>query len=178
MITTVNDFVEEARRYRTIAEKALAQVSDDGLNRVIAPDGNSMAMLVRHVSGNLVSRFTDFLTTDGEKPWRNRDSEFQTREYSRAEIRGLWNTGWQALEASAASLTQQDLEKTVTIRGSSLTVQAALFRALAHISYHTGQIVLLARILAHDEWKWISIPKGMSGKSNENPVREKSPLPR
>lgn len=166
MIPTVEDFLEEARRYRSVAEKALDQVSDDSLNRVLAPDGNSMAMLVRHLSGNMVSRFTDFLTTDGDKPWRDRDSEFDTREYSREQIRELWAKGWQTLETSVGSLTEQDLQKTISIRGSALTVRAALFRALAHVSYHTGQIVLLARILAHDEWKWISIPKRQrTGKS-------------
>ncbi|MBI2817826.1 MAG: DUF1572 family protein [Acidobacteria bacterium] len=178
MIPAVQDFIEETRRYYTIAEKALDQVSDEALNRVLAPNGNSVAMLVRHVSGNLISRFTDFLTTDGEKPWRDRDLEFQTREYSRQETRELWEKGWQTLENALASLTQDDLEKTVTIRGSALTVRAALLRSLAHIAYHAGQIVLLARILAYDEWKWISIPKGMSEKRNENPIREKSPITR
>src|SRR4051812_2267961 len=147
MIPAVHDFLEEARRYRSVAEKAIAQVSDENLNRVLASDGNSVAMLVRHLSGNMVSRFTDFLTSDGDKPWRHRDSEFEAQQYSRADVAELWEKGWTVLEAAVIPLTQDDLAKTITIRSVPLTVQQALFRAAAHLAYHSGQIVLLARIV-------------------------------
>ena len=152
-------FNAEFSRYKIIGEKAIAQVSDDALNRIGAPDGNSIAMLVRHLSGNFYSRFTDFLTSDGEKPWRERDREFLERPYSRAEVEAMWTGGWRTLFDAVGTLTDDDLNRTVTIRGQQLTVLEALVRALAHGSYHVGQIVILARMLAHGQWEWISIPK-------------------
>ena len=155
----LKDFAKEFRDYRASAEKAIAQVSDAALNHVPVPDANSIAMLVRHMSGNLRSRFTDFLTTDGEKPWRDRDSEFVERQYSREEVLAMWAAGWSVLDAALAPLTDADLGRTVHLRGEAIPVHQALCRALAHMSYHTGQIVLLARVLATGEWKWITIPK-------------------
>jgi hypothetical protein len=172
----VKDFIDEYERYRLTGEKAMAQVSDEALNRVVAPDGNSIAMLVRHVGGNLVSRFTDFLTTDGEKPWRDRDDEFADGVYTRAEVDEAWTTGWNVLEAELKKLTDDDLERLVTIRGQEMTVHAALCRSLAHASMHVGQIILLARMQASDEWKWITIPKGQSQQYNQNPTLEKRPV--
>jgi hypothetical protein len=141
----------------------------------VAPNGNSIAMLVRHLGGNLASRFTDFLTADGEKPWRNRDDEFADGVYSRAEVDEAWRAGWDVLRRELAALTDADLERQVTIRGQGLTVHAALCRSLAHAAMHVGQIILLARIVATDEWKWISIPKGQSQQYNQNPTLEKRP---
>jgi hypothetical protein len=171
----VQDFIDEYERYRLTAEKAMAQVTDEGMNRVVAPNGNSIAMLVRHLGGNLASRFTDFLTADGEKPWRNRDDEFADGVYSRAEVDEAWRAGWDVLRRELAALTDADLERQVTIRGQGLTVHAALCRSLAHAAMHVGQIILLARIVATDEWKWISIPKGQSQQYNQNPTLEKRP---
>lgn len=171
----VKDFIDEYARYRAMGEKAMEQVSDDALNRVIVPNGNSIAMLVRHMGGNLVSRFTDFLTADGEKPWRNRDDEFAEGEYSRAVVDEAWTTGWNVLEAELKKLTDDDLERLVTIRNQELSVHAALSRSLAHVSMHVGQIILLARMLASHEWRWISIPKGQSQQYNQNPTLEKGP---
>ncbi|MDR1990508.1 MAG: DUF1572 domain-containing protein [Acidobacteriaceae bacterium] len=171
----VKDFIDEYERYRLIGERALAQVSGDGLNRVVAPDGNSVAMLVRHISGNFTSRFTNFLTSDGEKPWRNRDDEFAEGTYSRAEVDETWTAGWRVLNAELRNLTEDDLARTVTIRGQALTVHAALSRSLAHVAMHVGQIVLLARILATKDWQWISIPKGQSQQYNQKPTLEKRP---
>jgi len=108
--------VNEFARYRVIAEKALAQVPDDALNLIPAADSNSMAMLVRHLSGNLVSRFTDFLTSDGEKPWRNRDAEFEERPYSRSEVDRMWQRGWGVLEQTLSELSDADLPSPVRIR--------------------------------------------------------------
>lgn len=162
----VESFVAEFRRYRVTAEKALAQLPDGALNRVTAPDGNSAAMLVRHLSGNLTSRFTDFLTSDGEKPWRQRDAEFAEREYDRRELETMWEDAWDLVDRELEKLSDCHLNLQVTIRGQCLTVHAALARALAHVAYHVGQIVLLARTLGPEEWRWISIPKGRSEEYN------------
>ncbi len=171
----IDDFAAEYRRYRLIAERALAQIPDAMLNHVPAPDGNSAAMLVFHISGNLASRFTDFLTTDGEKPWRARDEEFADRECTRAEVDAKWVVGWQVLEQQLATLTDADLARTVTIRQQPLSVHAALCRSAAHMAYHVGQLVLIARSTATAEWQSLSIPKGTSDAYNANPTREKSP---
>lgn len=171
----LKDLVDEFSRYRSIAEKALQQVSDQALNEVRGADNNSIAMIVRHISGNLLSRFTDFLTTDGEKPWRDRDSEFEERQYERKDVEGMWNEGWATLESALAGLTDEHLQRHVYIRGSVWTVHEALCRSLAHVSYHVGQIVLLARILNAGDWRWISIARGKSGEYNRNPTREKKP---
>ena len=173
MISEIEDFLGEYRRYRAIGEKALAQVSDDALNRIPAADGNSIAMVVRHMGGNLASRFTNLLTEDGEKPWRDRDAEFETRPYTRAEVDALWAHGWDVVEREVAALTDAQLGATVHIRNQPLTVHAALCRSLAHVAYHVGQIVLLARMAADAEWQWISIPKGGSDAYNANPQHEK-----
>src|SRR5436305_11637832 len=134
----IENFVKEYQSYRRIGEKALAQVSDDALNRVIGTDNNSVAMIVRHISGNLRSRFTDFLASDGEKPWRDRDDEFAERHYMPQEIDQLWRQGWAVVEEALAQLTDADLERQVTIRGQPHTVHAALTRSLAHVAYHVG----------------------------------------
>ena len=171
----VNDLRDEYTRYRLIGEKAIAQVSDDALNRIVAPDGNSIAMLARHIGGNFVSRFTDFLTEDGEKPWRNRDGEFDEGPFTRAVIEDVWKTGWDLARCEIAKLTDDDLERFVKIRGQELTVHAALSRSLAHASMHVGQIILLARMLAEAPWQSLSIPRGQSQLYNQNPTLEKRP---
>lgn len=169
----IDSFQTELSRYRSIGEKALAQVPDEALSRMPSPDGNSVATLVRHLSGNMKSRFTDFLTSDGEKPWRERDREFDEWHPSRAELDTAWREGWQVLEKAVGDLTDSQLQRQVTIRGRNLTVHDALSRALGHIAYHVGQIVLLARMHASGDWEWISIPKGGSAAYNENPTLEK-----
>ena len=171
----ISDFVDEYRRYRLLGEKAMAQVDDGVLNRRATDEGNSIAMIVRHLGGNLASRFTDFLTDDGEKPWRERDAEFETQDYKRAEVQRWWARGWEALEATLATLGDADLARTVRVRGQPLTVHAALCRSLSHVSYHVGQIVLLARSSAGEAWQTLSIPKGQSAEYNRNPTLEKRP---
>jgi hypothetical protein len=161
------DFRTELDRYRLLGERAMAQVSDEALNTLPAPEANSIAMIVRHISGNLVSRFTDFLTTDGEKRDRHRDVEFETRPYSRAEVEEVWRRGWSVLERTLAGIDDGDLMATVTIRQQPMTVHSALSRALAHIAYHVGQLVLLARVYAGDQWQSLSIPKGQSETFNQ-----------
>lgn len=172
----VKDFIDEYRRYRHIGERALQQLPEPALNRVSAPDGNSPAMIVRHLSGNLKSRFTDFLTSDGEKSWRDRDEEFAERAYSRGDVERMWEAGWAALEYALAELTDADLSRQVMIRGQTLRVHAALCRSLSHASYHVGQLVLLARQGAVAPWQWITIPKGESTGYNANPNLEKGPV--
>lgn len=171
----LQDLIDELHRYRLTGERALAQVPDAALNTVPAPDANSVAMLVRHMSGNLISRFTDFLTADGEKPWRARDAEFEERRYSRRELDEHWRNGWEVLERALASLSNDDLGRTVMIRGQPLTVHAALCRASTHMAYHVGQLVLLARGMATTPWQWISVPKGQSDAYNREPTMEKRP---
>jgi len=171
----IEDFRSEFERYRLLAEKALAQMPDSALNTVTAPDGNSAAMIVRHMSGNLVSRFTNFLTEDGEKPYRDRDREFDDRAYTRAELDEMWKKGWAVLQDNVAQLRDEDLSRTVSIRQVPLTVHAALTRAIAHQAYHVGQIVLLARMTASNEWQSLSIPRGKSQQYNAAPDREKRP---
>ena len=168
------DFFNEYTRYRSLGEKALAQVPDAALNRMPTQEGNSIAMLVRHIGGNLASRFTDFLTTDGEKPWRDRDGEFAEGPFTRAQIDEVWKKGWDVVEGEVGKLDDDDLGRTITIRGTELTVHEALCRSIAHTSMHVGQIILLARMYATSEWQTLSIPKGKSQDYNKNPVLEKS----
>jgi uncharacterized damage-inducible protein DinB len=171
----IKDFLYEYHRYRGIGLKAIAQVSDEALNQVIGPDNNSIAMIARHISGNLRSRFTDFLTSDGEKPWRDRDSEFADVTYDRQAVERMWAEGYQVVEDQLAAMTDADLERQVAIRNHSLSVNEALCRSVAHTAYHVGQIVLLARILNEGNWQWISVPKGKSQEYNLNPTMEKKP---
>ena len=171
----ISDFLDEFRRYRLLGEKALTQLPDDALNRIPAADANSVAMLMRHVGGNLASRFTNFLAEDGEKPWRERDTEFETRGYTRAEVDEWWTRGWSVLEREVGALGDADLPRTVHIRGQPLTVHQALCRSLAHVAMHVGQIVLLAREATGDRWQTLSIPKGKSAEYNRSPTLEKRP---
>lgn len=171
----IKDFIDEYLRYKITGRKAIDQVPDADLNRVIGEDANSIAVIVRHIGGNLESRFTDFLGSDGEKPWRDREAEFEQGDYSREEIVRRWESGWAVLERELARLSDADLERAVTIRGTAFTVHEALARSLAHTAYHVGQIVLLARMLKGKDWRWISIPRGESQRYNQNPTMEKKP---
>jgi hypothetical protein len=163
----------EYLRYKALAEGAIDQLDESDLALPGAGGGNSIAVLCRHVSGNLQSRFTDFLTTDGEKPWRKRDDEFHVREVTRAELLAQWERGWAVLSDTLGTLTDDDLDKTVTIRKQPLAVVEALQRSLAHVSYHVGQIVYIARGLRGEAWRYLSIPPGMSEQYNARPTLEK-----
>ena len=162
----------EYRRYKALAEAALEQVPEPALSQPGPSGGNSLATICWHVSGNLESRFTDFLTSDGEKPWRQREEEFAARHVSRTELMEKWNQGWGALLATLAQLTDADLIKTITIRGVALSVHEALHRSLAHTSYHVGQIVYIAHAIRGGEWRYLSIPPGESDAYNANPTDE------
>jgi hypothetical protein len=163
----MRDFIasieHEYRRYKGYAEGTFDQLSGDQLAHVPAADGNSVAILVWHVSGNLKSRFTDFLTTDGEKPWRQRESEFEERQVSHEQLRQKWNEGWSVLFGTLGQLADADLGKRITIRGESLAVHEALHRSLAHTASHVGQIVLLGKTLRGAEWRTLTIPRSPRG---------------
>jgi hypothetical protein len=160
----LNDLVRTYRLYRSLGDRAIAQVQADAdLHRMMDPDSNSIAIIVKHVAGNLRSRFLDFLTSDGEKPGRNREGEFDVPDLvSRGEILRWWEEGWTIAMASIEALTAEDLDRTIHIRGEAFLVVEALNRSVTHTAYHVGQIVYLARHLAGPGWKSLSIPKGKS----------------
>lgn len=161
--TYIADIVRAYRNYRTLAEKAIAQISDDQLTIALHPDGNSIAVLMQHVGGNLRSRFSDFLVADGEKPDRNRDAEFEPPAASdREALMARWNEGWATAMHAVESLTPADMDRTVRIRGEAFLVPEALSRSVTHTAYHVGQIVLLAKHFAGPLWATLSIPKGQS----------------
>ena len=148
--------------YRALAERAILQVKDEDLHRVPGDEGNSIAVIMRHVAGNARSRFSDFLTSDGEKPWRDREAEFTEGPATRAELMTLWEGGWETLFQALDALTEADLERIVHIRNEGHTVEEALHRQLAHYAYHVGQIVLLSRQFVGPSWLSLSIPRGGS----------------
>jgi GNAT superfamily N-acetyltransferase len=152
----------EFRRYKSLGEKALAQVDEGDLSRPGPGGGNSLATLVWHIAGNLRSRFTDFRTADGEKPWRRRDEEFVERPVGRDEVLAKWESGWAVLFGELAALSEADLTATVTIRAEAMPISLALQRSVTHTAYHVGQIVYLAKALRGDAWTSLSIPVGMS----------------
>ena len=174
MMRTMVSLVEaEFHRYKTLGEGALDQVTSEQLvegSRM----AHSIATLIWHVSGNLESRFTDFLASDGEKPWRDRDSEFEARSASSAEIQAKWERGWGVLVTTLSELEDVDLSRTVTIRGVELRADEALLRSLAHTSYHVGQIVFAAKRFRGESWTYLSIPPGGSAEYAANPVLEKA----
>ncbi|MFT4537804.1 MAG: hypothetical protein ACI841_001310 [Planctomycetota bacterium] len=148
---------------------------DEVLHQPLSADGNSLAVLFQHIGNNLRSRFTDFLTTDGEKSWRHRDQEFVEGGAVRAALLAQWNEGWSTLEATLSSLSAEDMSRDVRIRDVPLRVDAALLRSLAHVAYHVGQVVQLARHLYGDDWQSLSIPRGDSIAYRQNPTKERSP---
>ena len=168
----MSSILGEFRRYKALGDAALAQLEDGELASADGRGGNSAAILVWHVGGNLRSRFTDFLTADGEKPWRQRDEEFIARTVTRAEMLEKWNSGWDALFDALNGLSDDHLQQTVTIRGQSFAVHDALHRSLAHICYHVGQLVFLAKGFRGEEWKNLSIPLGKSEEANRTPTHQ------
>jgi hypothetical protein len=163
----LEDVAAQFRQLKGQADRALAQVSDGDLVAVLDPQANSIAVLVRHVAGNLLSRWTDLLTSDGEKPDRDRDGEFVTpEEMRREELLAGWEAGWRCLFAALAELSEDDLGKTVAIRAEPHSVPRAIHRQLTHQAYHVGQIVLLAKHFAAARWETLSIPRGKSREHN------------
>ncbi|HWF86410.1 MAG TPA: DUF1572 family protein [Vicinamibacterales bacterium] len=167
------DVVRTLKHYKALGEGALAQVDDADLHVLIDPDANSLAIIVKHVAGNLRSRFADFLTTDGEKPERNRDGEFEMPDRaSRAQILVMWNEGWSVALAAIEALTPADLDRTIHIRREPFLVPEALNRSAAHTAYHVGQIVFLAKHFAGSKWKSLSIPKNQSRNYSQGTFRQ------
>ena len=164
----ITSAIKSFRANKGWADKAIAQLPDDQLHVTLDDNTNSVAIIMKHVAGNLKSRWTDFLTTDGEKPWRNRDDEFVDTFTSRQDVLKHWEEGWACLFDTLESLQPDDLSKTVTIRGEPHTVPLAIHRSLAHCAYHVGQIMMLARILAGDHWETITIPRGSSKEFNRS----------
>jgi hypothetical protein len=162
-----DDVIVQFEKLKTLTDKAIAQVSDEELFRTTDSESNSIATIMRHMSGNLRSRFTDFLTTDGEKPDRRRDGEFEMPQgITRQAALDEWEKGFAILFASLQSLTAEDLLRAVSIRGERMTVVQALNRALTHIASHAGQIVWLAKHLRGSNWQTLSIPRGQSEQAN------------
>lgn len=153
--------------YKKLGDDAMAQVTDEKLFFQPNEDSNSIAIIVQHVAGNMLSRWTDFLTTDGEKEWRNRDAEFILNITTKDELIVFWNKGWQCLLAAIESLNENDLDKIVYIRNEGHTVLEAINRQLAHYPYHVGQIIFLAKMLSNNKWKSLSIPKNKSQAYND-----------
>jgi hypothetical protein len=164
--------LEEYRKLKALGERALAQVpSDDGFNMLLDPESNSIVIIVRHLAGNMRSRWTDFLTTDGEKPNRNRDGEFdQAVRLTREEVLAEWENGWAVLFKGAEALTPADLLRTVTIRGEAMTVFQAMTRNVLHVAQHVGQILLLGKHLAGPKWQSPSIPRNRSTNASAQPA--------
>ena len=173
MRDTLEAIEGEFARYKALADGAVAQVEDAHLSVAGPNAGNSLAVIVWHVSGNLTSRFTDFLTSDGEKPWRQRDEEFVTRSPSRQDFVDKWEAGWRVLFRTLGELHDADLGRVIQLRGQAIPVREALLRALAHISYHVGQIVYLAKAFRGPAWTYLSIPPGESAAYNAKPTGER-----
>jgi hypothetical protein len=162
----LEDSLAVFRQYKKHAEAAMAQLTDEQLTKAIDPESNSIAIIVKHMAGNMRSRWTDFLTTDGEKPDRNRDTEFEAPAATREDLMKQWEMGWACLFSALEPLTDADLSRKVTIRGEAHSVMQAINRQMGHYSMHVGQIVFLAKHLAHEKWKALTIPKNRSSDYN------------
>ena len=155
------------RYYKKLGEGAIEQVSDEQLFASLDAEMNSIAIIVKHMAGNMRSRWTDFLTSDGEKPDRNRDTEFEQPPATRAELLKVWNDGWDRVFGALEPLSDADMERTVTIRGEPHSVMQAINRQIAHYSYHVGQIVFLAKHLNATGWKSLSVPRNKSAEFDQ-----------
>lgn len=162
----IEDAVAVFRYYKKLAERAMEQVTDEQLFETLDEEANSIAIVVKHMAGNMRSRWTDFLTTDGEKPNRNRDREFIEPPATRAALLAEWESGWGCLFQAIEPLTDADLSRKVTIRGEAHSAMQAINRQLAHYPHHVGQIVLLAKHFACDHWQSLSVPRNKSAEFN------------
>ncbi len=162
----VEAIADEFTRYKALGEAAIAQLDDGHLGLICSDGGNSIVTIVWHLAGNLESRFTEFRTSDGEKPWRDRDEEFVLRTVTKTALLEKWERGWRALLTAISELTDADLLHTVTIRRQQLRIDQALQRSLAHTAYHIGQVVFLAKQIRSGGWQCLSIPLGGSAAHN------------
>jgi hypothetical protein len=171
-MSVIASILDEYKRYKVLADAAIDQVGDAQLVQLGPAGGNSIEILIRHLAGNLKSRFTDFRTSDGEKPWRHRDDEFEAASLGRAELMAEWEAAWATVLGEVSKLTDADLAQTVTVRQQPLRIDEALHRSLAHAAYHVGQIVYLAKEMRGEGWRTLSIPKGKSEEYNRTATRE------
>lgn len=167
----MNSYLESIRKqfeyYKKLGEETFEQVPEEKLFWQMNEESNSIAIIVKHLNGNMLSRWTDFLTSDGEKTWRKRDGEFDNDIINKEELLLKWNEGWTCLFDAINPLTDEDLEKTIYIRNMGHSIYEAINRQLAHYSYHVGQIVFMGKVIQNDEWKSLSIPKGKSKEYNK-----------
>ncbi len=170
----LEDSLSLLRYYKTMGERALEQVPDAKLFTSLDEESNSIAIIIKHMAGNMRSRWTDFLTSDGEKPDRNRDGEFEEPPANREQLLVIWNQGWDCVFQSLEPLTESDLSQTVVIRGEAHSVMQALNRQLAHYTSHIGQIILLAKHFAHPHWQALTIPRKQSAQFNQAVTEKKS----
>lgn len=161
------DTIATFRNYKQMAEKSIIQVSDEEFFRALDEEANSIAVIVKHIAGNQRSRWTDFLTTDGEKEFRQRDTEFELIDDTRESLMEHWESSWQTLFGAIEHLKAEDFEKTITIRGEPHTIVEAINRQLTHYAYHVGQITFLAKHFKSKDWKTLSVPKNKSAEFNE-----------
>jgi len=168
----MNNYLESAVKqfnyYKSLADKTFEQLTERELLWQMSPDANSISIIVKHMVGNMLSRWTNFLTEDGEKEWRNRDSEFEDAYKTREDLLKAWEIGWNCLFSALEKLTPEDLDKTIYIRNQPQSALDAINRQLAHYPYHIGQIVYLGTLIKGSEWKSLSIPKGGSKAFNKN----------
>jgi len=166
----MESYLESVRKqflyYKSLGEKAMSQLGEQELFWQFNPDSNSIAIIVNHLAGNMRSRFTDFMTTDGEKPWRNRDAEFEDSLNTAAQVQEVWESGWLCLLNALDGLAEHDLEKIIYIRNDGHTVTEAINRQLAHYPYHIGQMIYIAKMLRGEKWNSLSIPKNQSATYN------------
>lgn len=154
--------IKRMKYYKDLGEKTFDQLEEKDFHFQPSSESNSIAIIIQHMTGNMLSRWTNFLTEDGEKEWRDRDDEFEIHQYSKQQIIDTWNKGWNCFLQAVESLTENDLTKTVSIRQEQLSVIDAITRQIAHYPYHIGQIVFVGRLIKNKEWKNLSIPKGQS----------------
>jgi hypothetical protein len=162
----LEDSIHLLRYYKKLAERAISQATEPQLYQLLDEDANSIAIVMQHMAGNMKSRWTNFLSEDGEKPWRNRDSEFEQPPATRVALMQLWEEGWDCVFQAFDSLSDADLSRSVLIRGEAHSVMQAINRQVAHYSYHCGQIVLLAKHFQHTQWTSLTVPKGKSAAFN------------
>jgi hypothetical protein len=158
----LNTVIKRLKYYKDLGEKTFDQLEEKDFHFIPSAESNSIAIIIQHLAGNMLSRFTNFLTEDGEKEWRQRDDEFEIHDNSKQQITDLWQIGWSCCFTALESLAEEDLLKIITIRKESLTVIDAINRQLAHYPYHIGQIIFIARMIKKEAWKNLSIPKGKS----------------
>ena len=159
--------IKRSTYYKELGDKTFEQLSDKDFHFIPAEECNSIAIIIQHMHGNMLSRWTDFLTSDGEKEWRKRDAEFEDQNFNKEQLINLWEEGWKCFLDVLRSLSDADLEKIIHIRNEPLSVIDAINRQLAHYPYHVGQIIYVAKIIKNKDWQNLSVPKGKSASGNE-----------